>query len=758
MDPKNKLFRVALIFIPILFVIGVILNSFMFYAKIRFSAGDWGSELLSIAIIGLVLYVAFNYPRFESISITQKLRLSLFFVVTIYGVGLLMTLVTQPVFFTPRYSGSYVLRAYTWSGVIVAHVIGFVAVLSLGSCLRILQTLIFYRRKKNTATFFHLFLLFGALTALSTAVTGRPLKYDPSSNHIITFNLLVITTIFLLINAGRVTWVTVLNRRQKFLTFIGGLVFTLISAGLLGAEIGGGATYADMVYSYSRTAGSFLFLMTVFVFVYSISTTINTLLHLPTAAIYDKKVREINSIYSLSRTINSLFDVEKIVVSVTELVCDATGANACWLELANTKNPAFRTHFDFAAVRQREPFQVHFLEVSFRKFLSKHENARLIPSNDQHHHYYLTEPTDWIINNKQPILINQVKRDKRTKDLKRTPIESLVGVPLITSDGMLGIIFAVKSTSFGFDQDDIAIISALANQTTVAIENTRLVKESLEKERLAEELRIAHDVQMKLIPQEIPDIRHDLSKMTLDIGATTVPANEVGGDYYDFVRLADWRCGIAVADVSGKGTSAAFYMAEIKGIIQALAGIYSAPKDLLIAVNDVLFGTIDRKSFITLLYADVDISKSELRFARAGHCPLLHMRDGVKTYIQPNGIGLGLDKGNLFRQAIEEKTIRIDDRDVFVMYSDGLVEARNAKDEEYGEERLSKCLDGVEHLPAGVIKDIIIADVKRFVGSAKTHDDLTCVVFRLADLQKQVVPVAPVTEAETGEITAVRRV
>ncbi|HNH30769.1 MAG TPA: PP2C family protein-serine/threonine phosphatase, partial [bacterium] len=230
------------------------------------------------------------------------------------------------------------------------------------------------------------------------------------------------------------------------------------------------------------------------------------------------------------------------------------------------------------------------------------------------------------------------------------------------------------------------------------------------------------------------------------------------GDYYDFVRLADWRCGIAVADVSGKGTSAAFYMAEIKGIIQALAGIYSAPKDLLIAVNDVLFGTIDRKSFITLLYADVDISKSELRFARAGHCPLLHMRDGVKTYVQPNGIGLGLDKGNLFRQAIEEKTIRIDDRDVFVMYSDGLVEARNAKDEEYGEERLSKCLDGVEHLPAGVIKDKIIADVKRFVGSAKTHDDLTCVVFRLADLQKQVVPVAPVTEAETGEITAVRRV
>ncbi len=747
MEQPSKINKLNLVFIALLFAAGLTISSFTFYAKVRFFMGGILNELMIIGIVSLTVYTAFTYARFDDISITRKLRLALLFVVLIYAVGFITSSTVQPEYIPPPYSGSFVMKPNSWSAMVVANVIGFVALICLSVCLLILRSLIFYRRKKNTHLYFYLFVFFGGLTMLSSAVTGRPLKYDPSNSNVFTFILLTLTTIFLSLNIFRVGWVTVLNRRQKFLTFIGGILFTVVTAGLLAAGMGGSSvTLSDMVNSYSLTAGSFLFLVTIFVFLYSITTTVNTLLHLPTAAIYDKKVKEVNSFYSLSRTINALFDFEKIVTAVTGLVCETTSAQACWLEISRVKNPSQRTQFDFVAVKTRENFSVHFLEVSSKLFLSTNKSANTVPSNDLDFRHYLVQPIEWILQNKQPILINQVKRDKLTKDLKRTPIESLVGVPLISYDEIIGVIYAAKSTQFGFDQDDIAILSAFANQTVMAIENSRLIKESLDKERLEQELRIAHEVQMKLIPQQIPVIQNESKTLTLQIGAMTLPANEVGGDYYDFVKLANWRTGIVVGDVSGKGTSAAFYMAEIKGIIQALAGIYNTPRELLIAVNDVLFGSMDRKSFITLIYVDFDILKSELRFARAGHCPLLHISETEQKFIQPNGIGLGLDRGEIFRNAIEDHVIHVERDDIFVMYSDGLLEARNERGEEFGEDRLCAAIEPARHLDAGEIKDAIIHDVKHFVGSAKTHDDLTCVVLKVKNTALLSQPSAPSVE------------
>lgn len=735
MEKPSKIIRLNIVFIVLFFLTGLGISSFLFYARVRFILGAILNEAVILGVLALVLYTVFTNTRFDEISITRKLRWGLLLMLIIYIVGFVVAFMLQPEYKPPRYAGGNVMEPNSLSAVLVAHVIGIVAVVCLSIMLRFIQTLVFHRRKKNTQNHFLVFVLLAGLTILSSTLTGKPLKYDPSANHVVTFILLILTTIFMSLNVVRVGWVTVLNRRQKLLTFLGGIIFTMVTAGLLGAPIGGGITFSDMVESYSLSAGSFMFIVAIFVFLYSITTTVNTLMHLPTAAIYDKKVREINSIYSLSRTINSLFDFDKIIVTVTNLVCEATNAQASWLEMTNTKNPSFRSQFDFVAVKTRDNFHVHFLELSSKKYLTKAYDSNPFPSNDLDYSHYLIQPVETILQTKKPIIINQVKRDKMTRDLKRTPMESLVGVPLISNDEIIGVIYAAKAQQFGFDQDDIAIISAFANQTTVALENTRLVKESLEKERLEQELRIAHEVQMKLIPQQIPLIKNETSTTCLDIGAMTLPANEVGGDYYDFVKLADWRMGIVVADVSGKGTSAAFYMAEIKGIIQALAGIYSAPKDLLIAVNEVLYGSMDRKSFITLLYVDFDISKKELRFARAGHCPLLHVCGEEYNFVRPDGIGLGLDNGILFRNSMTEQVVQVRDDDIFVMYSDGLIEARNPQGDEFGEERLCAAVQSVRTLDAQTIKDKIIQDVNYFAKGVKAHDDLTCVVLKLKDIK-----------------------
>lgn len=732
----EKIPRLSLFLIAALFAAALLLSTFAFYAKVRLSFGLLFNEVAIASVLALVLKTLFQYSRIDDLSLTRKLYVGFLAIVLIYGVGYGMALAIQPDFIPPAYAGGYAMRAGTWPAVLVANVIGMVSILALATSLRLVHSLIFFRRKKNTQTYFNLFVFFGVLTIVSATLTGRPLRYDPKANHVLTFVLLLITTGLLGVNALRVGWVAVLNRRQKFFTFLAGLLFIFLTSGLLALPIGSGVTLSDMVESYSIAAGAFLFLTTIFIFAYTVTTTVNSLLHLPAAAIYDKRVKEINSIYTLSRAINSVFDFEKIIIAVTDLVCEATNSNACWVEISREKNPSKREDFRFVGLKTRPPFHVHFLEVSSKKYLSGDKLSKMIPSNDLDYLHYLHPLVDWILANQKPAVLSQVKRDKMTRDLIKTPIESLAAIPLVTTEGFAGIIYAVKSIAFGFDQDDVATISAFANQAAVAIENTRLVKASLEKERLQEELRIAHEVQMRLIPQETPRITND--KVRLDVSAMTIPANEVGGDYYDFIKLEEWRTGIVVGDVSGKGTSAAFYMAEIKGIIQALAGIYKRPKELLVAVNEVLFGSMDRKSFITLIYVDYDLSKNQLTFARAGHCPLLHVQAGGHEFARPNGIGLGLDGGSHFRNSIEEQTITIEPDDVFVLYSDGLVEARSSQNEEFGDERLQQVVQAVRHLDAEAIRSAILQAVERFASATGIHDDLTCVVLKTKPLEQPV--------------------
>ncbi len=746
--------KLPFIIIPLILLINLLTNTLAYYTRVLIKWNIYLNEMFVIGILVLIFLTLFRSSRFDEIGITQRLRLALLIVMGFFISGMVVIALTEPEFVVPRMSTGYVFRPNSWTAVIVATVIGAAALIGMALCFRVLKTLIYYRQKKNTRFYFIMLVISGALTILSAAASEKPLKYDFGYNFIITSALLTVTTVFMIPNLFRVGWVTVLNRRQKFLTFLGGIAFVFVASSLFGAEIAAGVTFADMVNTYSIMAGSFLFLTTIFMLIYSVIVTLNALFHLPTAAIYDKKVREINSIYNMSRAINTVFDFDRIVQSATELVCDATGANACWLDIAHTKNPSSHDRLYLAAIRQKEPFRIAYLD---KKNKRGEKNYGSINATDRDIvEVGLSLVADEVLRTRKPLLINQVKKDKLTKNLKKTPAESLLAVPLISFDDTIGIMYAVKSMPFGFDQDDIAIVSAFSNQTTVSIENARLVQASIEKERLAEELRIAHEVQMRLIPQDIPDIRHEAAGLLVDVGAATLPAKEVGGDYYDFLELPDNRTGIVVADVSGKGTSAAFYMAEIKGIIQALAKIHRSPSELLVAVNQVLYGSVDRKTFITLIYADIDVAHERVSFARAGHCPILHISGTGLQFIRPNGIGLGLDPGAIFNDTIESVTFSLAPGDLFLLYSDGLVEARNMQGQEYGEELLCRITGNSNHLSASGIKDAILADVQAFVGQAKNHDDLTCVVLKVMSIPAvKKMPAMEAQERVLGELRTV---
>jgi sigma-B regulation protein RsbU (phosphoserine phosphatase) len=256
-----------------------------------------------------------------------------------------------------------------------------------------------------------------------------------------------------------------------------------------------------------------------------------------------------------------------------------------------------------------------------------------------------------------------------------------------------------------------------------------LLMEQAEKQRLEEELRIARQIQMSLLPQgavTLPGLR---------VSALCLPAAEVGGDYYDLLPLSPTRMGVLVADVSGKGTSAALYMAELKGLVLSLSRIYDSPARLLSEANRILAATLDPRSFITMTYAVVDTATQTMRYARAGHNPMIHLEAGTgrTRVLTPPGLGLGIDEGARFDQILEEAEVSLRSGDLFLFFTDGLSEAMNGRAELFGERRLRDVIEsaGNEGEEASELKDRILAAIRTFVGDAAQNDDMTMVIVKV---------------------------
>ncbi len=282
-------------------------------------------------------------------------------------------------------------------------------------------------------------------------------------------------------------------------------------------------------------------------------------------------------------------------------------------------------------------------------------------------------------------------------------------------------------------EDQLGELAESFNAMTGSIAD--LLTQAEEKRRLEEELRIARDIQMSLLPEG------PASVPGLAIAAACRPAREVGGDYFDFIRLDEHRLGVLVADVSGKGTSAAFYMAELKGVVLSLSRFHESPRELLIEVNRILSATLDGRTFITMTYAVVDLAARRLTYARAGHTPLIHVPSaahGSRTtrVLAPDGLIVGLQIDGFeekFAELLEESAFPIEAGDLVALFTDGVTEAMNEELDLFGEERLSRTLTEQIHLPSDDLKQRVLGDVEAFAGAAEQHDDMTIVLLRVGD-------------------------
>ncbi|UCF62855.1 MAG: SpoIIE family protein phosphatase [bacterium] len=252
------------------------------------------------------------------------------------------------------------------------------------------------------------------------------------------------------------------------------------------------------------------------------------------------------------------------------------------------------------------------------------------------------------------------------------------------------------------------------------------IKSEIERERMAKELEIARQIQQRLFPHENPQVPG------FDIAGLCIPALEVGGDYFDFIPDEKGKLGLVIGDVSGKGLPASIYMTLTKGIFQSHANENIHPKILLSRINRFIYQSVEKNIFITLYFAVLDPQSKELTLARAGHLPALYYQKEKNQLaaIEPKGIGVGLERGEIFDKNIDSLSIHMKPGDWLIFYTDGFSEARNKSNQEYGDKRLQEFIKNHLTVSSAALIDQLVQDVLTFTASTSLSDDMTMIAIR----------------------------
>ncbi len=557
------------------------------------------------------------------------------------------------------------------------------------SVFTVLRELFFLKQKKNPKFYYDVLVFFLTAVFLTRLliVIGIPLLSLVSA-------LYVVVVILFAINSIRVAWIAFLTKKEKMfllivsivLSTVFGLIYSLTSSstGILNIAMNsfspGFHSLFNLLMLYGTIAYGVIFLTTLF--------------HLPTAEAFEKKAEEVSSLTDLTNLAANAFDFSELAENLTAHTLQISGADVAWLYVNDEQG------WSVAAAQNIGKEEAFILTETV---LSGFENK--IPESLK-------------------ILDEKTFKFKSGDSVRSLKFESLILAPLGIHNEINGCLFIGSFNYSYFDEDDRKTIKAFADYAAVSLENSFLIKKSIEKERLEKELDIARDIQHKIIPGILPKLDN------LETAASFIPAFEVGGDYYDFYNREDGKITFIIADVSGKGISAAFVMAELKGIFESLASISQSPKEMLVKMNSLLAKSLTEKEFVTATVGTIDTAKGELLIARAGHTPVIIGRKGDVMRLTPAGIGLGMSGNEKFSSVLEEEKFLLQEDDLIFLFTDGVTEAQNKYDDLFGTKRIENILkENAGKLP-GEISEIVITEVTLFSKDVPQRDDITFVIFK----------------------------
>ncbi len=306
-------------------------------------------------------------------------------------------------------------------------------------------------------------------------------------------------------------------------------------------------------------------------------------------------------------------------------------------------------------------------------------------------------------------------------------IKSMLLAPMRFQHATMGVIVVINRVDGRpFSQENLDLLQGLADQASASSHYIGLKEELEEKQRIDNDLEVARHIQAHLLPNTLPAVEG------MELAAFNEPAREIGGDYYDVVRVDDHHIGVVMADVSGKGIAGAILMSGCRGVLRSMAQGQSSPAELLKALNRVMTPDMAEDMFITMLYAMLDTRTHEVALARAGHVkPMLYRGNGgAFEQIDSAGIAIGLADEDMFAELIEEKRLVLGPEDMLILYTDGITEAMNSHHEEWGVEAFTHALTKGVRDSAEMALEHVREELREFMGELPLYDDMTLVILR----------------------------
>ncbi|MEM1138080.1 MAG: GAF domain-containing SpoIIE family protein phosphatase [Bacteroidota bacterium] len=509
--------------------------------------------------------------------------------------------------------------------------------------------------------------------------------------HLTESEIIVNTTravffIWIMVLSVNLKWVPHLVFNQK-ITSVFQLLVSLFCLAYFFANI---ISYYDdtalQIEDYSKNI--FYSVLSIFIIIYGISSLLVILFNLPTSSVFEKKLKELSIFQELSSEITEGKNDNQIYNMLLESASSSVSADASWLEVESQGIYMYRDIDEQEAKNIKE--EIYHAGYNKQKFkiITK---RRLLPF--------------------------------QTKSL----YNSILAVPIISGEHYIGSLILLKKLTNAFDNTMISMVNTFSAQVGIALQNFTLISQVVESERYKSELEIAKSVQERLLPEKLQ------VNGSFEFFAKSKPATEVGGDYYDIHQLNEHEYIVIIADVAGKGISAAFNMAQMKGIFQGLVRLNLGPDEFLIKANAALSSCLEKSAFITASYFSINTLNKTIRYARAGHCPTLFFRNSSQKvdYLETDGLGLGIIRNETYKKYVSINELTYQKDDIMMLYTDGIVEAQNAVTKEiYGFERLHQYLVKNHHNSLKNIGNSLIEKLINFTTTGNINDDFTILLIK----------------------------
>lgn len=548
-----------------------------------------------------------------------------------------------------------------------------------------LTSILLLRRHRLTKVylFIQLAIILGIWLVSALSVTAQWLTVVSAT---LTFAGIVI----MLLNIRRLNWLTTITLDRKvrllWLTVCGAFASIVLSI-MFGF---GDETYVSATVNlFIRSGSAVPAVINLFGFVFFIRLLFAVIAALPNSGIVDRRSNEVDALATLTRLMTKSTDVSSLLASVTDHAMRVCHAHGAWCELYT------ETGVDVVATQ--------LVHENYVRSLHHHRSIhRLITTADQPH------------------LVESLSDEVAAVD-PTVVMKSMIIVPLVNDHRRTGTLVVFSTVDFGFEQDDLKLLTAFGDTVSVALDQARLIEAAFEKERMQKEIDVARDIQASLLPRTAP------TSTRVDVDAVTIPATDVGGDYYDYIKFASGTWGAIIADVAGKGVPAALYMATLKGVVLAEMRMATGPADLLRRINATLHGSMERHTYITMMCVEFHEDCRYLRIARAGHTPAVIRRGGVTDIVAPQGLAIGIVGSDIFDRTIEDVVLAVEPGDVCLLTTDGVTERRDPDLVEIEQERI---LELVQRVVSDSATDVVRATqhvLDDHGRGAEPHDDITIV-------------------------------